>query len=370
MPDELRSGPGPKYGLLDGFSDMFRNKLQGPSYFDDATAIVNRLMARPSTSQRLASWEYERAPPMPNEGQQNILGRLLSAVPDNVMLASNFIGPGAKPQGIRAYHGSPHSFDKFDMSKIGTGEGAQAFGRGLYFAENEGTANSYKTQLTDRTNFVRPDGTLWSADGLEHMNVRATAYRGNLDAAIEKAKTLANGEGPTAALAARDLNRLLDLKNSGGIKPNTGHMYEVNINANPDHFLDWDKPLGQQSDALKAVIEPALRKAAEDMGRGASPEKIAQFENMGLKDVADRMRPKNIDPWSLDVKDVAQQYPNALREAGVPGIKYLDEGSRFKGEGTRNYVVFDDKIIDILRKYGLAPPAIAAGASAMSADQQ
>ena len=39
--------------------------------------------------------------------------------------------------GIRAYHGSPHDFDRFDMSKIGTGEGAQAYGHGLYFAENE-----------------------------------------------------------------------------------------------------------------------------------------------------------------------------------------------------------------------------------------
>src|SRR4029079_2118814 len=41
---------------------------------------------------------------------------------------------------IRAYHGSPHDFDKFDLSKIGTGEGAQAYGHGLYFAENEGAA--------------------------------------------------------------------------------------------------------------------------------------------------------------------------------------------------------------------------------------
>jgi hypothetical protein len=42
-------------------------------------------------------------------------------------------------QGIRAYHGSPYSFDEFSTSKIGTGEGAQAYGRGLYFAEREKT---------------------------------------------------------------------------------------------------------------------------------------------------------------------------------------------------------------------------------------
>ena len=35
---------------------------------------------------------------------------------------------------IKAYHGSPHKFDIFDSSKLGTGVGAQNFGHGLYFA--------------------------------------------------------------------------------------------------------------------------------------------------------------------------------------------------------------------------------------------
>jgi len=56
----------------------------------------------------------------------------------------------------------------------------------------------------------------------------------------------------------------------------------------------------------------------------------------------------------------------ALREAGIPGIKYLDAGSRSAGEGSRNFVVFDDSLIDILRKYGVGsiaalPPAVLAG---------
>ena len=42
-----------------------------------------------------------------------------------------------------------------------------------------------------------------------------------------------------------------------------------------------------------------------------------------------------------------------LNAAGIPGIKYLDQGSRAAGDGSRNYVVFDDKLIDILRKYGI-----------------
>ena len=53
-----------------------------------------------------------------------------------------------QPQsGITAYHGSPHEFDEFDTSKIGTGEGAQAYGHGLYFAESEPVAKQYRERL-------------------------------------------------------------------------------------------------------------------------------------------------------------------------------------------------------------------------------
>src|SRR6185437_4229507 len=62
------------------------------------------------------------------------------------------LGAGAVPQdanalnmGIKAYHGSPHDFDAFDLSKIGTGEGAQAYGHGIYMAENPSVAESYRT---------------------------------------------------------------------------------------------------------------------------------------------------------------------------------------------------------------------------------
>ena len=55
---------------------------------------------------------------------------------------------GAGP--IKAYHGSPHDFDAFDLSKIGTGEGAQAYGHGLYFAENEAIAKAYRKHWSTR----------------------------------------------------------------------------------------------------------------------------------------------------------------------------------------------------------------------------
>jgi hypothetical protein len=56
-----------------------------------------------------------------------------------------------------------------------------------------------------------------------------------------------------------------------------------------------------------------------------------------------------------------------LRNRGIPGIKYFDQGSRGAGQGSRNFVMFDDKLIDIMRKYGWAMPLGAGiGAAALS----
>src|SRR6478752_1118967 len=59
--------------------------------------------------------------------------------------------------GIKAYHSSPHDFDKFDLKKIGTGEGAQVYGHGLYFAENpavSGQGGQYWQQFKQHPNFT------------------------------------------------------------------------------------------------------------------------------------------------------------------------------------------------------------------------
>ena len=69
---------------------------------------------------------------------------------------------GAFSHGLRleqsAWHGSPHIFDRFDLGAIGTGEGAQAHGWGLYFTKNKKTAEGYRWRLTDATVAVSYDG--------------------------------------------------------------------------------------------------------------------------------------------------------------------------------------------------------------------
>ncbi len=61
-----------------------------------------------------------------------------------------------------------------------------------------------------------------------------------------------------------------------------------------------------------------------------------------------------------------------MNKSGIPGIKYLDQGSRGAGEGSSNYVVFNDKLIDIMKKYGIAgaPAGLFGLGGALQDDQQ
>ncbi len=52
-----------------------------------------------------------------------------------------------QPLQIRAFHGSPYKFSKFENKAIGTGEGVQAFGYGHYVSDSEEVANQYARNL-------------------------------------------------------------------------------------------------------------------------------------------------------------------------------------------------------------------------------
>ena len=118
-------------------------------------------------------------------------------------------------------------------------------------------------------------------------------------------------------------------------------MYEVNINAHPDRFLDWDKPLSQQP--INAALDPIRESAAKSFPNIRDNPDITGH---GLYQAYAQHRGNNFDAAS-----------EGFKQAGAAGIKYLDQGSRAAGDGSRNYVVFDPSIIEIMRKYGLLGPA-------------
>src|SRR5215831_2371850 len=259
-------------------------------------------------------------------------------------------------KGITAYHGSPHDFEKFDIGKIGTGEGAQAYGHGLYFAENEGVARDYKTRLSgnlgntdtphgaaDRNFGNSPEEAIKNLEG----QLRATRQ------AIEAMKKSGRGIPEVFEAKAKTYEDAIDLVKNGW-RPG-GRMYQVRLNADPEHFLDWDRPLSEQSAKVQEAVGNIIK--GNDELRDFAPK-------MSGENVVTRLLPMHgigRGGRSLDHEAIA----NTLRDAGIPGIRYLDQGSRAKGEGSRNYVMFDDKLIDIIKKYGLAG-LIAGGAAHFS----
>lgn len=270
--------------------------------------------------------------------------------------------------GIRAYHGSPHDFDRFSLDKIGTGEGAQAYGHGLYFAEREATANHYRYGVGPTTD----DGKLAAS-----LLQEAGGNKQKAMALVKDRVPMTNLEETTRAL------RIIEHLHGAP----SGRMYEVRINADPDQFLDWDKPLSQQSEKVRSAIgydlSPEASAKAERLSKqledtyarlGASPDRrpvdpllIRQAEM--LEKQLEAIDPKGFAKMRVDNIGGDPAASRRLREAGIPGIKYLDQGSRTAGEGSRNYVVFDDSLISILRKYGLLPPAVAGVAAASQSDQ-
>jgi len=240
----------------------------------------------------------------------------LAANDANASLPSLLANALDQPKGIRAYHGSPHDFDEFDMSKIGTGEGAQAFGHGLYFGEKPGVAGNYRGPATgDWSQFGKtPEGVAsdflgaYGAHAVRRLSSAQDVPEHLRQPALDLIKA-GHSEETLAAMAVKAIESAGHLKR--------GRMYEVRINAEPEQFVDWDKPLNAQTPAIRDAIRPFWD--AEDLQPFLREEEAAEL----------------------------------LREAGIPGIRYLDGMSRDAGEGSYNYVVNDASLIEILRKYGL-----------------
>ena len=174
-------------------------------------------------------------------------------------------GIGGMAGHFTAHHGSPHSFDQFDLSKIGTGEGAQVQEHGMYLADAEGVARGYRDKLT-------PQNTRQQAD--IHAAIDATDVHPEV-ASIARNSVGASGpvcvsRRATAADVdpqyAGQFHQLAD-KVEAAMKP-PAYMYEVQVNADPEHFLDWDKLLSEQHpvvrDALTQIgIAPTMMQVSE-----------------------------------------------------------------------------------------------------------
>jgi len=261
-------------------------------------------------------------------------------------------GEEAAKRGITAYHGSPHSFDRFDISKIGAGEGAQVYGHGLYFAEHEPVAEYYKAALSNKPAFegkplLDQSYKLQNTTGHDYLDKIIEQSFGDMDLTRKTLEAnIQAGPEPSdlpfwrkkaeeRVSNSKDALKYLDEVEAGGkISPvSPGSMYQVRLNADPENFINWEKDLYHSSPSAKEALASAF---PEDFKFGVSGAAPYVMEGLQRKYGADEVRRR-------------------LAEQGLPGIRYLDQGSRGAGAGTHNYVVFDDKIIDILKQYGIVP---------------
>jgi hypothetical protein len=248
---------------------------------------------------------------------------------------------------ITTYHGSPYLFRQFDPMKKGTGEGAQAYGVGAgYTAEARPVAEGYRSATT-KDRYTTQEG-IFEPSSLEHLNVRATLRKDGIDKAIEVArKSAVDSDYPeTAAKAARDLQILEGLKGSGGIQPMQGYLYKGEI---PDEilpkFLDWDKPLIQQTDDVKSPFNLRVEKNPDP----ALGEKWIVQSDFGSVNAFNTKKEAESYLESVTGGEVYQNISTSrgtvntsqlLQDSGLRGIRYFDQGSRGSGEGTSNFIPF------------------------------
>ena len=261
---------------------------------------------------------------------------------------------GFAPAGITVWHGSPHKFSQFDSSKIGTGEGSQAYGHGIYVAESPVVARQYQEALAGG-GLVDGAGAKISAKVGPESNALSVLKRHNydFDAAIKELKKplsgSADGWGAFASGAekhrASELEFLQNLKASGAKFDSPGNLYKVDL---PDDaiakMLDWDKPLSQQA--------PEVRMLARDLGISGQ-EVGAKFYQALTNQARDGAiaRGQN-SATTLGASQAAAS--DDLRAMGIPGIRYLDGGSRGAGGGTSNFVIFpgNEGLLSILERNG------------------
>ena len=128
---------------------------------------------------------------------------------------------------------------------------------------------------------------------------------------------------------------------------NTGNLYKVDL---PDEMipkmLDYDKPLSKQDPYVRDIISKAFPSGYIN-GKFVDPLN-SPVTGRAMLDQLNMIANQRNEPGFRSAE-------SALRQAGIPGIKYLDEGSRAEGKGTRNFVTFpgEEKNLRILERNGL-----------------
>jgi hypothetical protein len=285
------------------------------------------------------------------------------------MMAENYMVRQGMIQPLTAYHGTPHTIQgQFDINKVGTGEGAQAYGHGMYFAEAPSVAETYKRAGGGlEVKFakpleelgIKPDVAARSMDFEDPLNqglgriakgLRTTALdypdvpinQSLVKEHFDEYIRLLDDKYPKEAAQKKALQDLVAKEGYPDINFG-GNLYKVDIpDADIPNMLQWDKPLSEQPKA----VQKALAKIDPDLyskkGMDYDPQETGQmiYQRLSQMDMI-----KN-GPFTGASKNVS----NMLNAQGIKGIRYSDAGSRGAESGTSNFVVFDPSTVKILEQ--------------------
>jgi hypothetical protein len=279
-------------------------------------------------------------------------------------------GPmGFAPAGITAYHGSPHLFRQFDPSRVGTGEGAQAYGVGAGYtaqarpvaedyarnisrskfiadAKQSGQSGAYTTEISQLQQMI---GDMPIQDFYTKLEMQASRLpvkqAEDAYAKLDIVERLGLGSNiPDVRQYVKDVGyskavqEWVEKELVPKYKP-AGYLYKGDI---PDEilpkFLDWNKKFEDQSSEVKETVKKYWKEnkvygdPTKYTGEGIYDSVVAHlFGDAGRQ-------------------GAQKAASDALESYGLRGIRYLDQGSRAEGKGTSNFVPFraeDFKIEEI-----------------------
>lgn len=273
---------------------------------------------------------------------------------------------------ISAFHGTPHKVDKFSTEQIGAGEGNQAYGWGLYFAQAKKVADGYRRALSPRGNFLDGKPIVAGKDGNYTYEQAAANFIynfGRKEAERDMVEAVSRAVSPERKAEAEAI--LKEIQNISLDRIGPGSLYNVELNVEQDELLDWDKPLKEQSEFIRKALNPLTTSAnLKDSGPTGTYGKhkwtldgvevggfiggdasVAALKKGKPPEILFDKNEIGASIYSI-LKGDLKQKSDTLVKFGIKGIRYLDGNSRADGEGTSNYVIFNDADITITEENG------------------
>jgi len=239
-----------------------------------------------------------------------------------------------------AFHGGPALFDEFSSDYIGTGEGAAAFGYGIYFAENVNVAEGYARTLAKKAPTITSKWVIQPVDSAQAKYKDLLNYADaapmlisetllNLQATPRNASNIIRDLAKTAKKPEyiKAYNGIADMIDSREIVVSIpkGYLYQVSLDVDDNELLDWDAPLSEQSPKVQAALQSV------QVDNWLWEETIS--EKLGTNIVGAAIYKNLTATWpdaefTADGIDPKKKASEALLAAGIQGIKYLDGDSR------------------------------------------